>query len=110
MPGQRQSRTGVGGAKRLGRGDVSSGAGFTLHATPEVTPEVTGEVTGEVGERVARLLVHCEEPCSRKELQQAIGIRHEDHFRAAYLLPALEARLLERTIPDKPQSSKQRTG
>ena len=37
-----------------------------------------------------------------------MGIRDEKHFRKAYLLPALESGLLERTIPDKPQSSKQR--
>jgi ATP-dependent DNA helicase RecG len=37
-----------------------------------------------------------------------LGLRHEDHFRQAYLLPALEAGLIERTIPDKPRSRLQR--
>ena len=35
-------------------------------------------------------------------------MKHEDHFRHAYLLPALRAGLIEMTIPDKPRSSRQR--
>ena len=45
---------------------------------------------------------------SRQEIQQALGLKHDDHFRNAYLIPALQAGLIERTIPDKPRSSKQR--
>jgi len=45
---------------------------------------------------------------SRHEMQGALDLRHEDHFRAAYLVPALLARVIEMTIPDKPRSSKQR--
>ena len=45
---------------------------------------------------------------SRQEIQQALGLKHEDHFRNAYLIPTLQAGLIERTIPDKPRSSKQR--
>jgi ATP-dependent DNA helicase RecG len=41
-------------------------------------------------------------------MQNALELKHEDHFRKAYLLPALEANLIEMTIPDKPKSSKQR--
>lgn len=44
----------------------------------------------------------------RRELQAALGLSHEEHFRNAYLLPAIEAGLIEMTIPDKPRSSKQR--
>ncbi|MDO9115935.1 MAG: putative DNA binding domain-containing protein [Polaromonas sp.] len=66
--------------------------------------EVTGEVTGEVG----RLIHALEGEMSRKQLQGALSLAHEDHFRAAYLLPALQARLVEMTLPDKPKSSKQR--
>lgn len=43
-----------------------------------------------------------------KELQAALGLKHEDHFRRAYLVPALKAGLIEMTIPDKPRSSKQK--
>ena len=44
----------------------------------------------------------------RTEIQQALGLKHEDHFRAAYLVPALEAGLIEMTIPDKPRSRLQK--
>ena len=45
---------------------------------------------------------------TRQRLQEALGLKHEDHFRKAYLIPALRSGLIEMTIPDKPRSSKQR--
>ena len=45
---------------------------------------------------------------TRQRLQEALGLKHEDHFREAYLTPALRSGLIEMTIPDKPRSSKQR--
>lgn len=45
---------------------------------------------------------------ARQELMDALGLKDRKHFGDAYLHPALEAGLLEMTIPDKPQSSKQR--
>jgi len=89
-----------------------------MRAAPSTTP-VTGEVTGEVG-RVTlaaagkvmspeeRLLAALDGEKSRQELQEALGLRHEDHFRAAYLQPALDAGLIEMTIPDKPTSRLQK--
>jgi len=68
-------------------------------ATPEVAPEVTPEV------RLARVLVG---EMTRQQLQEALGMQDDEHFRKAYLQPALEAGLIEMTIPDKPRSSKQR--
>jgi ATP-dependent DNA helicase RecG len=44
----------------------------------------------------------------RVEIQQALGLKHEDHFRKAYLLPALKAGFIEMTIPDKPKSRLQK--
>jgi hypothetical protein len=37
-----------------------------------------------------------------------LGLKDDEHFRKAYLLPALEAGLVEMAIPDKPRSSKQK--
>jgi ATP-dependent DNA helicase RecG len=76
--------------------------------TGEVTGEVAGEVTGEVAVRVLRLIRAMEGEMRRQDMQAALGIKHQDHFRAAYLVPALEAGLLEMTSPDKPRSSRQR--
>jgi ATP-dependent DNA helicase RecG len=69
----------------------------------ETEHEVTGEVTGEV----MRLLKVCDGEKSRKELQESLGLQHEDHFRKAYLLPALAVGVLEMTRPATPKSRMQ---
>lgn len=68
-------------------------------STPEVAPEVTPEV---------RLLSVVAGEMTRLQLKEALGLKDDEHFRKAYLLPALEAGLIEMTIPDKPRSSKQK--
>ena len=45
---------------------------------------------------------------ARPELMDLVGLKDRKHFTDAYLQPALESGLLEMTIADKPQSSKQR--
>ncbi len=69
-----------------------------------VPQQATGEVTGEV----QRLLMVMVGEMKRSEIQGALGLKHEDHFRTAYLQPALTAKMIEMTLPDKPRSSKQR--
>jgi ATP-dependent DNA helicase RecG len=44
----------------------------------------------------------------RTDIQEALALRHEDYFREAYLIPALDAGMIEMTIPGKPTSSKQK--
>jgi ATP-dependent DNA helicase RecG len=66
--------------------------------------QVTGEVTGEV----RRLLSAMNGEMKRAEIQSVRGLKHEDYFREAYLLPAIKLGLLEMTIPDKPRSSRQK--
>jgi hypothetical protein len=41
-------------------------------------------------------------------VREAVGLKDDEHFRNAYLQAALEAGLIEKTIPDKPRSIKQR--
>ena len=74
----------------------------------QVTGQATGQVTGEVTGEVERLLGVHDGEMSRQSLQKALGLKHEDHFRAAYLVPALEAALIEMTLPDTPRSGNQR--
>jgi len=68
------------------------------------SPEVTGEVAGEVG----RLLRAMAGEMSRLQMQEAMVLKHEDHFRSVYLSPALALGVIEMTLPDKPRSGKQR--
>jgi hypothetical protein len=39
---------------------------------------------------------------------EAIGLTGRDNFEKLYLRPALDAELIEMTIPDKPKSSNQK--
>ncbi|MGM0521783.1 MAG: Fic family protein [Pseudomonadota bacterium] len=55
---------------------------------------------------MARLLSVLQGEMKRSDIQSALGLRHEDHFRESYLHPALEAGTIEMTIPGKPRSSR----
>jgi predicted HTH transcriptional regulator len=100
------------------------------HATPPVTLPVAGQVTAQdnslqvqilsvladalgipsaqvtaqVTAQVAKTLEAASEAAARETLQAAVGMKHREHFRKAYLEPLLNAGWLERTIPDKPTS------
>lgn len=73
-------------------------------AAPEVIPEVIPEVTPEV----TRLLNVLRGEMARSDIQAALGLKDEKHLREAYLRPALDAGLVEMTIPDKPRSRLQK--
>ena len=73
--------------------------------TPEVTPEVTGQVTGQV-ERL--LLMLADQTLRREEMQSRLNLQSLANFRDRYLMPALAAGLIERTLPDKPNSRLQK--
>lgn len=45
---------------------------------------------------------------ARGDLMAALDLRDRMHFSNEYLTPALNAGLIEMTIPDKPRSSKQK--
>jgi len=75
--------------------------------SPFVRP-TAGEVAEEVTAEVNRLLTVVKGVMTRQELQKALGFKHEEHFRLAYLLPAITSGLLEMTVPDKPTSRLQR--
>jgi ATP-dependent DNA helicase RecG len=68
----------------------------------------SGQVTGEVTGEVQRLVQSIRGEMSRAEIQREMKLKHEDYFREAYLMPALNSGLIEMTIPDKPRSSKQK--
>ena len=63
-----------------------------------------GKVAGEV-ERLLRAVVGEK---TRQQIQSALGLKGGEHFRTAYLKPALEMRVVEMTLPDKPTSRNQR--
>jgi Fic family protein len=67
------------------------------------------QVGVQVTEQVKRLLeVFLDEPLSLQELMEKLGLKHRPSFRESYLLPAIRHGLIEMTLPDKPNSSKQK--
>ena len=64
----------------------------------------TTQVTGEV-DRLLRAVVG---EMTRQQIQAALGLKSEAHFRTAHLKPALQAGVVEMTLPDKPNSRLQR--
>jgi len=108
------------------KSDPKLGVTVTFPA-PEVTPEVRHQVgtksapsrhqvsqqdtqqdTQQVTPQVHSLLVHLEADRSRDELMGLLGLKDRNNFSQVYLNPALEAKVVERTIPDKPFSKNQR--
>ena len=54
------------------------------------------------------LMSFLEVPRTRKELQEFCNISSREYFRTKILNPLIEAKKIDLTIPDKPQSSKQK--
>ncbi|MEA3422594.1 MAG: Fic family protein [Bacillota bacterium] len=84
---------------------------FTLKAIYEALVEVnsTVQVDEQVTEQVLKLLDAIgQDTLSGKELMERVVIKHRPTFRQNYLLPAIEQGYIEMTIPDKPNSSKQK--
>lgn len=99
----------------LGKADSKANSGvfieFLLQAIYDSLKEYdkTEQVTVQVTEQVERLLDAIgDDIVSSKELMERLGIKHRPNFRDKYLLPAMKLGLIEMTIPDKPNSSKQK--
>jgi predicted HTH transcriptional regulator len=81
---------------------------MTFPISEQVTPQVTPQVIPQVTPQVERLLNVITQEHDRQELQELLGLADRENFRKNYLQPAIDAELIEMTIPDKPKSSKQR--
>jgi ATP-dependent DNA helicase RecG len=91
---------------------IARQVGAEVKAQPRVTPETAAQVPrkypASTPQVCAVLRAAAANECSREELQAAAGISDREHFRKEYIEPLLSAGLLERSIPDKPRSPKQR--
>ncbi len=75
----------------------------------QVTYQDSDQVTDQDKTPAGRLLsVLGDEALSASEIMQRLGLSHKPTFRKNYLKPALERNLIERTIPDKPNSRNQK--
>ena len=83
----------------------------TVDATPQDTenPASTQQVPSKLSWQVRALLDALgSEECSAQDLRDRLKLTDRNNFNNEYLKPALEAKLIERTIPEKPNSPKQR--
>jgi ATP-dependent DNA helicase RecG len=72
----------------------------TIKSIPQVTPQVTPQVES--------LMKVVNGELSRKDIQEKLGLLDRKNFAVKYLNPALDAKVLEMTFPDKPRSSAQK--
>ncbi len=68
----------------------------------------TDQVSDQVSDQVKALLkCLAKQPLTALACMKKLGLNHRPTFRKNYLQPAMEAGLIERTLPDKPNSSRQ---
>lgn len=70
----------------------------------------TGQVPGKyrASREADRVVLVLDGEMKRIEIQEALQLKHRDSFVENYLQPAMEKKFVEMTIPDKPNSSRQR--
>jgi Fic family protein len=84
---------------------------FILSALLQALQEVraTDQVSDQVTDQVKALLKHLgNRTLTAVECMEKLGLTHRPTFRRNYLQPALDAGLIERTVPDKPNSRLQK--
>ena len=84
---------------------------FMLCALRDALKELlqTEQVREQVTVQVEKLLTAIgRDTLSARELLARLGLKHRPTFANTYLRPALELRLIEMTLPDKPNSNKQK--
>lgn len=77
--------------------------------TAQDTAQASDQDTVQASDQVKRLIEKMEhKEYSLSELMSLLDLSHRATFQKNYLNPALEAGLIERTLPDKPKSPKQK--
>ncbi|MDD6561863.1 MAG: hypothetical protein PUF06_01860, partial [Veillonellaceae bacterium] len=73
------------------------------------TDQDSDQVTDQDKNQIDRIISAIgEDTLSAAEIMERLGLSHRPTFRKNYLNPALEQNLIERTIPDKPNSKNQK--
>jgi ATP-dependent DNA helicase RecG len=82
-------------------------AQVTEQATEQATEQVIEQAADQAG-RIENILRFCVLPRSSNVIMDYLKLTHREHFRAEILKPLLESGKLRLTIPDKPNSPKQK--
>ncbi|MCR5321334.1 MAG: hypothetical protein K6E48_09045 [Lachnospiraceae bacterium] len=70
--------------------------------------EVSGGVSDEAHDTFERVVEFCDIPRTKKEIQEHLKIKSERYIREKIITPLIENNRIKRTIPDKPNSPKQK--
>lgn len=77
--------------------------------TDQESDQETNQETDQDNEFISKLLtVLGNDTVSAAVLMERLGLSHRQTFRKNYLQPALDAGLIERTVPDRPNSKNQK--
>ena len=84
---------------------------ITKSQTPQQPPQVKNTIHLDIQAPQVIALINVfnqsEKPLNRQELQNQLGLKDRKHFRERYLKPAIDAGIIEMTIPEKPNSKMQ---
>ena len=72
-----------------------------------VADPATAQATAQAESVEEQVLAFCQQPKSRQDIQDHLGLKHREHFRKEILNPLLDSGQLLRTLPDKPTSPNQ---
>ncbi len=89
----------------------SYGTEVSTEVSTEVNRKMTVDIKREIklsSDKLSALIEFCSVPRSRKEMQEFCGIRTAEYFRKFIVKPMIENRIIELTIPDKPNSRYQK--
>ncbi len=81
----------------------------------DIGHDISHDISHDVGhdvrlitKNIKMLITQMKGEISRPNLQLVLNIKHRSQFRESYLEPALELKIIEMTIPDKPKSKNQK--
>ncbi|ENU79868.1 hypothetical protein F975_02204 [Acinetobacter sp. ANC 3789] len=82
---------------------------LSSNETAQASDHATAQANVQVTDQVKSLILIMEDgEYTLAELMQFLGLSHRATFQQNYLNPAIETGLIQRTIPDKPKSPKQK--
>ncbi|WP_282131552.1 Fic family protein [Pseudoalteromonas aliena] len=76
--------------------------------TPQQNPSTSNPQQTPQVKALINVLSQAGDSLNRKQLQVKLNLKDRKHFRERYLKPAIDAALIEMTIPDKPNSKLQK--
>ncbi len=83
--------------------DAANDLGDTLQVTHQVTPQVISQANIQ-----DKISAFCLQAHSKAEIMAYLGYKDKQNFTKKYLKPMIKAGQLKMTMPDKPNSSKQK--